>query len=78
MSTDPIAHAGELMRRVWNTFIKGLAAVLPVAITIYLVVWLATTAENMLGAALRLVLPQEHYRPGLGLGSLSSCWSVLP
>lgn len=55
------------MRRVWNTFIKGFAAVLPVAVTIYLVVWLATTAEDMLGAALRLVLPQEHYRPGLGL-----------
>ena len=55
------------MGSVWNTFIKGLAAVLPVAVTIYLVVWLATTAENMLGAALRLVLPEEHYRPGLGL-----------
>src|SRR3974390_2949586 len=55
------------MGRVWNTFIKGLAAVLPVAVTIYLVVWLATTAEDMLGVALRLVLPQEHYHPGEGL-----------
>jgi uncharacterized membrane protein len=55
------------MRRIWNTFVKGLAAVLPVAVTIYLVVWLATTAEDILGGALRLVLPKEHYRPGLGL-----------
>jgi uncharacterized membrane protein len=60
-------EGGEFMRRVWNTFIRGLAAVLPVAVTIYLVVWLATTAEDMLGGALRLVLPDELYRPGLGL-----------
>src|SRR4051812_8273806 len=55
------------MRRLWNTFLKGLAAVLPVALTIYVVVWLATTAESMLGRLLQLVLPSASYYPGLGL-----------
>lgn len=55
------------MRRLWNTFLKGLAAVLPVAMTIYLVFWLGKTAESILGGPLRLVLPSNHYWPGLGL-----------
>jgi uncharacterized membrane protein len=55
------------MRRLWNTFIKGLAAVLPVTLTIYLVYWLGTTAESFLGDGLRLILPEHLYRPGMGL-----------
>ena len=55
------------MRRLWNTFLKGLAAVLPVALTIYVVFWLATTAESILSGPLRVILPREHYWPGLGL-----------
>ena len=55
------------MWRLWNTFFKGLAAVLPVAVTLYVVYWLGTTAENFLGNGLRLVLPEHMYRPGMGL-----------
>jgi uncharacterized membrane protein len=55
------------MRRLWNTFLKGLAAVLPVVLTVYVVIWLATTAESMLSGPLRLILPSAHYVPGLGL-----------
>lgn len=55
------------MRRVWNTFLSGLAAVLPVSITIYLVYWLSTTSEAVLGSLLQAVLPAEIYRPGMGL-----------
>ena len=55
------------MRRLWNTFLKGLAAVLPVTLTIYLVVWLGRLAESFLGAPLRMLLPSERYWPGLGL-----------
>jgi len=54
------------MRRLWNTFLKGLAAVLPVALTIYVVVWLATTAESILSSLWRRYFP-AHYYPGLGL-----------
>ena len=58
------------MRRLWNTFLKGLAAVLPVALTIYLVYWLAKTAESILGGPLRWVLPSDRYWPGLPRFSL--------
>lgn len=55
------------MRRLWNTFLKGLVAVLPVALTIYLVFWLGKTAESILGGPLRVLLPSGSYWPGLGL-----------
>jgi len=55
------------MRRLRNTFFAGLAAVLPVAITLYLIYWLSTTSESVLGTVLKLVLPDHWYRPGLGL-----------
>jgi len=55
------------MRRLWNTFLKGLAAVLPLALTIYVVFWLAKTAESVLGGPLRALLPAGQYWPGLGL-----------
>jgi uncharacterized membrane protein len=56
----------SLMRWLWNTFLKGLAAVLPVALTIYVVFWLARTAESILGGPLRALLPAGYW-PGLGL-----------
>lgn len=55
------------MRRLWNTFLKGLVAVLPVALTLYLVFWLGRTAETILSGPLRVLLPAEQYWPGLGL-----------
>ena len=55
------------MRRLWNTFLKGLVAVLPVAATLYLVYWLGSTAESILGGPLRALLPADRYWPGLGL-----------
>jgi uncharacterized membrane protein len=55
------------MRRLWNTFLKGLVAVLPVALTVYLVFWLGSTAERILSGPLRALLPEDQYWPGLGL-----------
>jgi uncharacterized membrane protein len=63
------------MRRLSNTFIKGLAAVLPVALTLYLVVWLGKTAESILGSSLRVLLPPTVYFPGLGI--VAGCIVVL-
>jgi uncharacterized membrane protein len=55
------------MRRLWNTFLKGLVAILPVTLTVYLVYWLGSTAERILSGPLRRLLPDESYWPGLGL-----------
>lgn len=55
------------MRWLWNTFLKGLAAVMPVGLTIYVVVWMASKAESILSGPLRSWLPSDRYWPGLGL-----------
>ena len=56
------------MRRLWNTFLKGLAAVLPVALTVYRRL-LARRARpsRILSGPLRALLPEDRYWPGLGL-----------
>jgi len=56
-----------IMKRLRNIFFAGLATVLPVAITLYLIYWLATTSEAVLGDFMKLILPDNWYRPGLGL-----------
>jgi uncharacterized membrane protein len=58
-----------IMRVLRNILLKGLATVLPVVVTLYLLWWLATTGESLLGAALRAVLPAGVYRPGMGLAA---------
>jgi uncharacterized membrane protein len=55
------------MRRIWNTVLKGLVAILPLSLTIYFVYWLAITAERLFSRLLKLLLPAEWYWPGLGL-----------
>jgi uncharacterized membrane protein len=55
------------MRKIWNTMLKGLVAVLPIGLTLYLIYWLAGTAENVFSGAIKLVIPASAYWPGLGL-----------
>jgi uncharacterized membrane protein len=55
------------MRKIWNTVLKGLVAILPLGLTVYVVYWLALSAESLFSTVLRLVLPEGYYRPGLGL-----------
>lgn len=55
------------MKRIGATFITGLAAILPIALTVYLIYWLAVTAETVLGGPFRLLLPHGWYWPGLGM-----------
>lgn len=55
------------MKQLWNLSVKGLTAVLPIGLTIYVVIWLGTSAESLLRDVITLVLPEQHYWPGLGL-----------
>ncbi len=55
------------LQHIWRTTLRGLLAVIPVGITLYLVFWLAFTAEWMLGLAVKLVTPDGFYHPGMGL-----------
>lgn len=72
------------MRRLLSYFLKGLTAVLPAAATLYVLWWLGSTAERLLGQLLRFLLPDVLYFPGLGLafgvalmvgvGMLANAW----
>ena len=55
------------MRKIWNTMLKGLVALLPIGLTVYLVYWLAVAAETLFSRVLKLVIPDSAYWPGLGL-----------
>ncbi len=55
------------MRHVTTTFLRGLGVVLPVALTVWILVWLAQTAEMMLQPVFMLMLPEQYYLPGLGV-----------
>ena len=57
------------MRAIRNVFLTGLAAVVPAAVTLYLLVWLALTAEAVLGSLIRAVMPAAWYWPGMGVGA---------
>ena len=52
---------------VRGIFVRGLVALLPAIASIYLVVWLVTSLESFLGTALRRILTDELYVPGMGL-----------
>ncbi|MDT8404736.1 DUF502 domain-containing protein [Sulfuriflexus sp.] len=55
------------MRYIWNILLKGLAAVLPVGLTLYLVYWLGVSIEKVLHPLLSTIVPEQYYWPGLGL-----------
>lgn len=55
------------MKGLTRTFLTGLAAILPIVITLALLWWLGTAAEELLGGLLRAILPDMLYFPGLGL-----------
>ena len=55
------------MRHITSTFLRGLGVVLPLALTVWIVVWLAIGTETLLRPLFLLVLPESYYLPGLGL-----------
>lgn len=59
-----LKKAGALISRI---FLRGLVVILPITLTIAVVVWLATTAEDYLGGLIRDLLPAWKYWPGLGI-----------
>ena len=72
------------MKKLGTLFLQGLIAILPIALTVYLVYWLAASAESVLGRAMRLVVGEDYYVRGsgvlagflitLGIGVLLRIW----
>jgi uncharacterized membrane protein len=57
------------MNALGKLFLKGLAVVIPVTLTLAILWWLATSAEQSMGAILKFTLPAGWYVPGMGLVS---------
>ena len=77
-------HEAPSVPVILRLFFKGLATIIPIALTLIIVLWLAGLAENGLGGILQRVLPEPWYLPGMGLllglvgviliGLLSQVW----
>lgn len=50
-----------------KTLLSGFITLLPVVLTVYLLYWLGVSSEEVMGNALRYVLPENSYFPGLGM-----------
>jgi len=57
------------MNALGKLFLKGLAVVIPVALTLAILWWMAAGAERIMGAVLKYALPEGWYVPGMGLVS---------
>jgi uncharacterized membrane protein len=55
------------MKRFGTILFQGLVAILPAILTIYILFWLVSSAETVLGGMLKLLLPSGWYIPGMGL-----------
>lgn len=55
------------MNAINKLFIKGLIVVLPVTISLYILILLATKAESVFGGLLKSIIGEDFYIPGLGI-----------
>jgi uncharacterized membrane protein len=55
------------MKSLGTLMVKGLLAILPLGLTVYVVYWFGVTTESLLSDLLRFVLPESLYLPGMGL-----------
>ena len=55
------------MKRLGNIMFQGIVALLPALLTIYILFWLVSSAETVLGGMLKLMFPSGWYIPGMGL-----------
>ena len=56
-----------MLKSISKTLLTGFITLLPVVLTLYLLYWLAVSAESMLGRLIQLMLPQQLYWPGMGV-----------
>jgi uncharacterized membrane protein len=55
------------MKSFWKTLLKGLAAVLPFLITLYIVLWILSVIESVIGGFIKILLPDKMYITGMGV-----------
>lgn len=58
-----------MLKFISRNIFTGLITILPVALTLYLLYWMVVSAENLLGSAIRSVVPESLHWPGVGLAA---------
>lgn len=56
-----------MFRKIRSAIVRGLVVVLPIGFTLWLLWWLGSSTEALLRALILLVIPPEHYLPGMGI-----------
>jgi uncharacterized membrane protein len=56
-----------MIRKLRSALVRGLVVVLPIGFTIWLLWWIGSTTEGLLQRVILLVVPPEHYLPGMGI-----------
>ena len=56
-----------MFRTIRSALVRGLVVVLPIGFTIWLLWWLGSSTEALLRRLILLVIPPEHYLPGMGI-----------
>ena len=56
-----------MFRKIRSALVRGLVVVLPIGFTIWLLWWLGSSTEALLRNLILLVIPPEHYLPGMGI-----------
>lgn len=67
MTSDNHNQATDVLGRLVRLFFKGLATIIPIALTVLIMLWLAGLAEGGVGSLIKLVLPENWYVRGMGL-----------
>ena len=55
------------MKKIWRSVLKGLGALLPTGIVVYLVYWLGSSAERLLRPLIEYFVTETYYIPGMAL-----------
>ena len=58
-----------MFRKLRSALLRGLVVVLPIGFTIWLLWWLGSSTEALLQKTILLVVPAEHYLPGMGIAA---------
>ena len=56
-----------MLRTLRSALLRGLVVVLPIGFTLWLLWWLGSSTEALLRKLILLVIPAEHYLPGMGI-----------
>lgn len=58
-----------MLKFISRNILTGLVTILPVALTIYFLFWMAISVESVLGGMIRKVIPDILYWPGIGVAT---------